>query len=58
MVCAREGNGVVQAIERRGHPYFIGVQWHPEYMPQSQVQQHLFRDLVQVAAQPHLRTAT
>lgn len=39
-------NGVIQAIEKRDHRFFIGVQWHPEYMPQSNVQQNLFRGLV------------
>jgi putative glutamine amidotransferase len=45
-VSARESTGVIQAIERHGHPFFIGVQWHPEYMPQSATQQKLFRSLV------------
>ena len=57
-VCAREETGVVQAIERRGHPYFIGVQWHPEYMPQSGLQQNLFRNLVSIAALPRSRSVT
>ena len=47
VVSAREVNGVVQAIEKRDHRFFIGVQWHPEYMPQSRTQQNLFRGLVQ-----------
>ena len=45
-VSAREPTGVIQAIERRCHPFFIGVQWHPEYIPQSRTQQGLFRALV------------
>ena len=45
-VSAREPSGVIQAIERRCHPFFIGVQWHPEYIPQSRTQQGLFRALV------------
>jgi len=45
-VSARETNGIVQAIEKSDHPFFIGVQWHPEYMPQSPIQQGLFRGLV------------
>ena len=49
MVSAAEDNGVVQAIERQGHRFFIGVQWHPEYMPQSATQQQLFRALVSQA---------
>jgi putative glutamine amidotransferase len=54
-VCAREPSGVIQAIERRGHRFFIGVQWHPEYMPQSAEQQRLFRRLVQRAGEPQPR---
>ncbi len=48
-VSAAESNGVVQAIEKREHPFFIGVQWHPEYMPQSRTQQRLFMGLVRCA---------
>lgn len=47
VVSAQEANGVVQAIEKRDQRFFIGVQWHPEYMPQSRTQQNLFRGLVQ-----------
>ena len=46
MVSAREHSGVVQAIERHSHRFFIGVQWHPEYMPQSKTQLRLFQQLV------------
>ncbi len=46
VVSAREPNGVIQAIEKRDHRFFIGVQWHPEYMPQSRTQLGLFRGLV------------
>lgn len=47
VVSAKEANGVVQAIEKRDQRFFIGVQWHPEYMPQSRTQQNLFQGLVQ-----------
>jgi putative glutamine amidotransferase len=49
VVSAIEPSGVIQAIEKRGHPFFLGVQWHPEYMPQSKVQQGLFSGLVDCA---------
>ena len=49
MVSAREPNGVVQANEKGGHRFFVGVQWHPEYMPQSAMQKKLFQGLVDVA---------
>ena len=47
-VCAREQNGVVQAIEATDL-WCLGVQWHPEYLPQKDVQQRLFRALVRAA---------
>ena len=50
-ISAAESNGVVQAIEKSDHPFFIGVQWHPEYMPQSKTQQRLFMGLVRCAAE-------
>ncbi|HLV20367.1 MAG TPA: type 1 glutamine amidotransferase [Polyangiaceae bacterium] len=46
---AAEPNGVVQAIEDSSHPFFVGVQWHPEYMPQRPEQRRLFRELVAAA---------
>lgn len=49
-VCAREPSGVVQGIEKSDEGFVIGVQWHPEYMPQSSRQQGLFRRLVTTAA--------
>lgn len=51
-VTARETNGVTQAIEREGVQFVVGVQWHPEYLPQSACQQRLFRALVDAARVP------
>lgn len=48
-VSARESNGIVQAIEHRSHPFMIGVQWHPEFMPLHNTQRRFFRQLVQAA---------
>jgi putative glutamine amidotransferase len=48
-VVARETNGIVQAIEDRVHRFRIGVQWHPEYMPQDPRQRSLFRAFVDAA---------
>lgn len=45
-------SGVIQAIEQEGAPFVIGVQWHPEYLPQRREQQALFRALVHCATQP------
>ena len=53
-ISAREPNGVVQAIEADEPPdcmerFLVGVQWHPEYLPQVRRQQQLFRELAEVA---------
>ena len=45
----REPNGIIQAIEATD-TWCIGVQWHPEYLPQKNVQQRLFRALIRAAA--------
>jgi putative glutamine amidotransferase len=50
-VVASEPNGVVQALEHPGERFFIGVQWHPEYLPQRPEQRRLFRQLVRAAAE-------
>lgn len=50
-VVAIEENRLPQAIEHENHPYLIGVQWHPEYMPQIPRQRALFKALVEQAAQ-------
>ncbi|NUP07555.1 MAG: gamma-glutamyl-gamma-aminobutyrate hydrolase family protein [Polyangiaceae bacterium] len=48
-IVGRERSGVVQAIEDPTHPFRIGVQWHPEFIPQKSVQQRLFDVLVETA---------
>ena len=46
-VSAVEPNGIIQAIEATGEDFIIGVQWHPEYLPQRSSQRALFRALVE-----------
>lgn len=48
-VTARDKAHIIQAIEHTGYDYLIGVQWHPEYLPQIPLQRSLFRTLVQTA---------
>jgi putative glutamine amidotransferase len=50
-IVAREANDVVQAIEVAGPNYVVGVQWHPEYLPQRREQRRLFQELVHWAKQ-------
>ncbi len=48
VVVARDGGGMVQAIEGK-EGFWLGVQWHPEYMPQVTEQRALFEGLVDAA---------
>jgi putative glutamine amidotransferase len=43
---ARDGDGVLQAMEREGEPFRLGVQWHPETTDDDR----LFRGFVAAAA--------
>ncbi|MCG5515924.1 MULTISPECIES: gamma-glutamyl-gamma-aminobutyrate hydrolase family protein [Ectothiorhodospira] len=47
VVAAREASGVIQAIESRSASLILGVQWHPEYLPQKSRQRRLFQGLVE-----------
>lgn len=42
-------DGVVEAFEHPGRPFYLGVQWHPEAMPDPR-HQALYRALVTAAA--------
>jgi putative glutamine amidotransferase len=46
---AMEKNGVIQAIEDSVHPFYIGIQWHPEYLLQFAPQRALFFQLIKYA---------
>jgi len=48
-VAARDGHGIVQAVERPGEPFLLGVQWHPEFLLLDGGQQQLFRALAAAA---------
>lgn len=45
-ISARDDYDIVQGIECVDHPFMMGVQWHPEYLPQSYTQQRIFSALV------------
>lgn len=47
-IAACEPAGVIQAIESTAG-WYVGVQWHPEYLPQKEVQQRLFSALTAAA---------
>lgn len=46
---AIEKNGVVQGVESADERWILGVQWHPEFLPQHERHQRLFRALVEAA---------
>ena len=48
-VAARDRNGIIQAIEHAALPFVVGVQWHPEYLPQRREQRAIFEGLVREA---------
>ncbi|SNT23037.1 gamma-glutamyl-gamma-aminobutyrate hydrolase family protein [Tropicimonas sediminicola] len=48
-VSARDGGGMVQAIERVTDPMAIGVQWHPEHLFYRRAQRRIFAALVAAA---------
>lgn len=48
-VVAKDNNNIIQAIEHSVHPFMLGVQWHPEYMPQNLAQRAIFSALVHAA---------
>lgn len=48
-ITAREDNGLVQGVEVPDRPFVVGVQWHPEYLPQRPEQRRLFDALVAAA---------
>jgi len=49
-VAARDEHGLIEAIERDGHPWAFGVQWHPELSPEGSAHDRLFQGLVGAAA--------
>ncbi len=54
IVSARTGDGVIEAIEKPGERFWIGVQWHPEFLlPEDIHAAALFRALITSAAAYH-----
>lgn len=40
-------DGVIEAVELNNHPFFLGVQWHPEYL-RDEVSKKIFDKFVEV----------
>lgn len=43
-------DGLIEAVELPGHPFGMGVQWHPEWLQEHAAQRRLFQALVKAAA--------
>jgi putative glutamine amidotransferase len=43
-------DGLIEAWEIEEHPFALGVQWHPEAMPDSESSKKIFRELVMAAS--------
>ncbi len=43
---AQENNGVIQAIAHTSHPFFLGVQFHPEFLIYQEVFRDIFKALI------------
>jgi len=50
-VTAHAPDGLVEAVELPQHPFGLAVQWHPEWLPEDDAMQGLFRAFVAAASQ-------
>jgi len=48
-VTAHAPDGVIEGLEDPKHPFYVGVQWHPEDMPAADSAAKIFRALVEAA---------
>ena len=39
-------DGIIEAIELKNHPFFIGVQWHPERELEDQINERIMRGFI------------
>jgi putative glutamine amidotransferase len=49
-IAARASDGIIEAVEKAGHPFCIGVQWHPEFST-STADQKIFEGFVKAATE-------
>lgn len=56
VVSAREKNGVIQAVEDSTRAFYIGVQFHPEFLIYSEYYRRLFKKLIQQAREERVNS--
>jgi len=56
-VTARGTDGIIEGVNWTAADWVVGVQWHPERMPEDVFAQKLFEDFVSAARKVHLETA-
>ncbi|MGI9307058.1 MAG: CTP synthase [Gammaproteobacteria bacterium] len=49
-ICATSENGLVEAVEIAGHPWFVGVQFHPEFTSTPLASHPLFKSFINASA--------
>lgn len=52
-VSGRAADEIIEAVEVKGFPFGVGVQWHPERMFQAESSQALFQALINAARGKH-----
>lgn len=49
-VVGHASDQLIEAVELPGHPFGLGVQWHPEWLQEHAPQRELFRAFIQASA--------
>lgn len=49
VVTSREPNGIIQSVEKPGHIFYMGVQFHPERLIYKKVFRRLFKTFIEAA---------
>ena len=49
-IIGRDENELTQALEKANGSFFLGVQWHPEYLPYLKNQRKIFKALINATA--------
>lgn len=53
VVAAKAADGIIEALEKPDHPWFVALQWHPEMSAaEDPVQQGLFNRFIEAARNP------